>query len=134
MLLSTRNGANVGSRWHPIVAIVAQITALWAFSEAGGATVAILHLPLPGNVVGMALFFAALAAGLIQERWFVRSGSFLTKHIAFFFIPLVVGIVDYAPLLARSGFAIVVALVTSTVLGIVVTAAIAQRLARTSVA
>lgn len=131
MLLAVPTAVAIG-RPHPILAIAAQIAVLWGFSVIGNLVVTVLHVPLPGNVVGMALFFAALAAGLVKERWFARSGSFLTKHIAFFFIPLVVGIVDYAPLVARSGVPIVVALVTSTAIGIVVTSSIAERLVRTS--
>lgn len=117
-----------------LLRIAAQVGALWAFSAAGNALVETLHLPVPGNVLGMALIYGALSCGLIRERWFAASAPFLTKHIAFFFIPLVVGVVDYGLLLVRAGFAILVTLVASTMLGILVTALVGERLTRAAVA
>lgn len=117
-----------------LLGIAAQVGGLWAFSAAGNALAEVLHLPVPGNVLGMALFYGALSCGLLREGWFAASAPFLTKHIAFFFIPLVVGIVDFGPLLARAGFAIIVTVVASTMLGILITSIVGERLAREAVA
>lgn len=109
---------------------VVQLSILWSFSIAGSALAQNLHLALPGNLIGMALLFLALALGIVRESWFATTVRFLTKHLTFFFIPLIVGIMDSGALLARSGGAIVVALALSAALGIAVTALVTDRLAR----
>lgn len=109
---------------------VAQLGILWAFSFAGSRIANGLHLTLPGNVVGMALLFLALTFGVVREAWFASTVRFLTKHLTFFFIPLIVGVMDSGALLARSGLAIAVALVLSAAIGIGVTALVTDRLAR----
>jgi holin-like protein len=121
------------TRWAVTLAeaarMLAQIAALWAFSAGGGALQAGLHLPVPGNVIGMCALFLALATGGLRTEWFELGGGFLTKHLAFFFVPVTVGVMGFGATFAHAGVGIVVALLVSTVCGLVVSGAIAQRLA-----
>ena len=56
-------------------AIAAQVAILWLFSWAGHELVLILHLPLPGNVAGLLLAFAALSSGVLPLRFVERGGA-----------------------------------------------------------
>ena len=108
----------------------AQIAALWAFSAGGGAVQTALHLPVPGNVVGLCALFLGLAAGVLRMEWFEIGGGFLTKHLAFFFVPVTVGVMGFGATFARAGAGIVVALFVSTVIGLIVAGVTTEQLAR----
>ena len=100
--------------------IAVQIVALWAISAAGYWAAAAAHLPIPGNVIGMCALFAALMSGAVKADWFELGGGLLTKHLAFFFVPLTVGLMGFGSLFERAGFAIVVTLLLSAVVGLIV--------------
>src|SRR5690349_17615738 len=74
--------------------LVLQLLGLWGLNLAGVWLVGILHVPIPGNLVGMAGLYLLLSLGLIKLTWFDATGSFLIKHLAFFFIPITVGLMD----------------------------------------
>ena len=110
--------------------IAAQIALLWFISQAGHEIVVYLHLPLPGNVAGMLLTFAALTSGLLPLRLVEEGGGLLVRNLPLFFVPLAVGFVTRGPLLAAHGFAIVATLVVSAAVGFAVTGRVAQLVTR----
>jgi holin-like protein len=113
-----------------IARMVAQIAALWAFSAGGSAVAGGLHLPVPGNVIGMCALFGGLASGLLRGEWFEAGGGFLTKHLAFFFVPVTVGVMAFGSTFARAGTGIIASLLISTVLGYAVAGVTTERLAK----
>ena len=114
-------------RW---LRIGVQITGLAAIFRAATVLVDVLHLPMPGNVLGMLLLFGLLASGAVQEAWVADGAGFLTRHFSFFFIPILVGLLDWAGLLVASGPQLLIALVGSSLVGLVVTGRVVQRLTR----
>ena len=110
--------------------IAAQIALLWFMSRAGHEIVARLHLPLPGNVAGMLLTFAALTSGILPLRLVEEGGALLVRNLPLFFVPLAVGFVTQGPLLAEHGIAIVATLVGSAAIGFAVTGRVAQLVTR----
>lgn len=103
-----------------IATIGAQVAGLWAFSAGGSWIAAAAHLPIPGNVIGMCALFALLLSGAIKADWLDLGGGVLTKHLAFFFVPLTVGLMGFGSLFEHEGIAIVVTLVVSAAVGLVV--------------
>ena len=103
---------------------------LWGFSVGGTLLQASLHLPVPGNVIGLCALYLGLVSGVIKPRWFELGGGFLTKHLAFFFIPVTVGVMGFGGTFARAGLGIICALGVSTILGIVLAGVTTQGLAR----
>jgi holin-like protein len=103
---------------------------LWGFSAGGSAMQTTLHLPIPGNVLGLCALYLGLVSGVIKPQWFELGGGFLTKHLAFFFIPVTVGVMGFGATFARAGAGIVGALAISTVAGIVLAGVTTQHLAR----
>jgi holin-like protein len=124
--LDRRWAATLGA----LVRMLAQIAVLWAFSAGGAAIQTLGHLPIPGNVIGMCALFAGLTTGLLRAEWFDLGGGFLTKHLAFFFVPVTVGVMGFGATFARSGAGIVAALAISAVAGLLVAGVTTQRLAR----
>lgn len=110
--------------------MLGQVAVLWGFSAGGAALQTLFRLPLPGNVIGLVALFALLAAGVIKIEWLELGGGFLTKHLAFFFVPVTVGVMGFGPTFARAGAGIVAALLISTVAGLIVAGVTTERLAR----
>ena len=108
--------------------IVMQIVALVAISQAGYAVAAALQLPVPGNLVGMLFLLGLLATGLVRLTWIETSASLLTRHLAFFFIPIAVGLMAFAELFLDNGPAILLTLVVSAAVGMWSSGISAQRL------
>lgn len=87
-------------------------------------------LPIPGNVIGMGLLLAALAAGLVRVEWIREAADLLLSHLALFFIPAGVGVMVYLDLLQREWLPIVASLVLSTFVVMAVTGWVEGRLER----
>lgn len=95
---------------------------LLAFQLAGEALVFLLGLPIPGAVLGMALLFIWLVARNGDAALDTFTTAFL-RHLSLLFIPAAVGIVAHLDRIAEEWLAIAVALLASTVVAIVSTAA-----------
>ena len=110
--------------------MLVQVGVLWGFSAGGGAIQSFFHLPIPGNVIGLVALFGALATGAIKLEWLELGGGFLTKHLAFFFVPVTVGVMGFGATFARAGVGIVAALLISAIVGLIVAGVTTERLAR----
>ena len=54
-----------------------------------------LNLPIPGNVFGLMLLFVLLLIGVVKVNYIEKAAGFLNKHLAFFYIPFGVGLMNY---------------------------------------
>jgi len=105
---------------------VLQILGLWGLNLAGVWAVDATALPIPGNLLGMVALYGLLSLGVVKVSWFDPTGSFLIKHLAFFFVPITVGLMEWGRLLAQNGIGIVVTLITSAAIGIVLSGLVSQ--------
>ncbi len=103
-----------------------QIGILSLIFRAGQWSVARFHLPLPGNILGMLLLFGLLSLGLVRETWIQEGATLLTKHLAFFFIPIAVGLMEWGSLFRREGHWLLLALVVSTLAALLTTGGLAH--------
>jgi len=106
--------------------VAAQIAGLLLVNQAGYAAASAFHLPVPGNLLGMLFLLALLVSGAVPLRWFETTASFLIRHLAFFFIPITVGLMGFADLFLANGAAILLTLVLSAALGIYLAGLVAQ--------
>jgi holin-like protein len=104
-----------------LLLFIFQITGLWLLNELGYYLTEWLHLPIPGNVTGMLLLFFLLVSGIVRLEWIEKASSFLIRHLAFFFIPVAVGLMEFGGLFLENGVAILAAIVGSAAIGILVT-------------
>ena len=111
-----------------LVTIGAQVGLLWAILTVSNLVVTRLHLRVPGNIVGMLLLLALLSTGVVEERWVAAAAGLLTKHLAFFFIPIAVGLMDWSRLLWQVGHWLLLAIVVSSIAGIVTSGSLIQLL------
>ncbi len=113
------------------MAILRSFLVLLAAQLAGEALRRLLHLPLPGPVLGMALLAAAL---LLQKREpdaaLVKTSNGLLQWLGLLFIPAGAGVVASMGLLRSAWLPITVALLLSTVLTIAATDLVMQWLLR----
>ena len=113
-----------------LVTLAGQVGLLGAIFAVSNVVVTRLHLRVPGNIVGMLLLLALLSTGVVQERWVAAAAGLLTKHLAFFFIPIAVGLMDWGSLLWPVGHWLLVVIVVSSIAGIVTSGGLIQLLSR----
>ena len=106
------------------------ITILLLFQLVGEVISQIFDLPIPGPVVGMGLFFAALSVPGVPAERMREPAQQLLQHLSLLFVPAGVGVMLHFQRVAAEWLPIVFALVLSTVLAIVVAALTTQWLAR----
>jgi len=109
-------------------AVAAQVSLLWVASYVGHEAVKLGHLPLPGNVAGLLVMFAALSCGVLPLRFVEEGAGLLVRNLPLFFVPMAVGFLTQGHLLATHGVAIAVALVGSAAFGFAVTGRVAQHM------
>jgi holin-like protein len=70
-----------------------------------------LHVPLPGNLLGMLLLTLALCTGLVKLEWVETASNLLIRHMMLFFVPILVGVTAYLKWIAGDPWPIVSSLV-----------------------
>ena len=81
---------------------------------------------IPGSVIGMILLFAALCLKVVKPEQVKPVAKFLCDHMALFFVPAGVGIVNALDILSRYWLAVLLACGISTIIVIVVVASVQQ--------
>lgn len=109
-----------------------QICVLAAISQLGYLCAEHWSLPLPGNLVGMLLLLAMLRSGLVRLEWIEAGASVLLAHLAFYFVPIAVGLMGFSDLLQRHGLALLATLLIAAAMGIVCAGFVTQVLGRRS--
>lgn len=79
-----------------VATVAVQVALLSAMSRLGHEIVVLLHLPLPGNVAGMLLTFAALSCGLLPLRYVEQGAGLLVLNLPLFFVRPAVGFMAMA--------------------------------------
>lgn len=102
-----------------------QFLIIISFTFLGEIVSKMLHLPIPGSVIGMVLLFLALVFNLLKIETIEIVGNYLLENLSIFFLPAGVGIMVYYPVIKDSWwslliFAIVVTGLTMSVVGQVV--------------
>jgi holin-like protein len=114
------------------------LTVLIGAQLAGEVIHRLLHLPLPGPVIGM--FILALALVTRAQSWLTptascssdlhKTATVLISNMGLLFVPAGVGIIAELNILQREWLPIVTGLLVSTVLGLVVTGVVMHRITR----
>lgn len=110
--------------------LICQIFLFWVINELGNFIVNILHIPVPGNIIGMLLLLIFLLTGIIQLKWVDIGASLLNRHLSFFFIPISVGLMTLGSIFMSSGIRLLFILVLSAIIGIIGTGLTSQLLAK----
>ena len=109
-----------------VVRIIVQIGILNIFYYMGVGIVALLHVPLPGSVIGLLLLALSLNFKIIKVEYIQDGAGFLIGVLTLFFIPATVGVIDYPELFSTTGLLIMLAVIASTLISIYVTGLLSQ--------
>ncbi|ECH9276557.1 CidA/LrgA family holin-like protein [Salmonella enterica subsp. enterica] len=88
----------------------------------------LLHLPIPGSILGIALLFTLLKTGVVKLKWIERGANWLLAELLLFFVPSAVGVMQYIPLLESEGVRILIVVILSTVIVMACSGLIASRI------
>ena len=86
----------------------------------------LLHLPIPGHVLGMILLFTVLYFKVLKFNLIEDSGDFLLKNMVVFFVPSTVGLIDNYHLLKNDIFKILIVIFITTFATLIVTGRVVQ--------
>ena len=81
-----------------------------------------LNLPVSAGVIGLFLVLIGLVSGVFKLQWIKTGSDFMLAELVLFFIPCVVGLINYKSLFIAEGWQLITAIVLSTLCVMVFTA------------
>jgi len=91
-----------------------QLAVLWGIYLLSDALVTLTALPVPANVLGIFILFGLLCLGVLRVEQVEGMADFLLKHLVFFFIPIVTGLMEWGGVFLEHGPALACAIVVSS--------------------
>jgi holin-like protein len=91
-----------------------QVAGLTAFSMLINKVTPLLHIPIPGSIIGMLVLFLLLESGVIRLNWVEVGASWLLAELLLFFIPSAVGVMKYSGLLEVNGLQVLAVVLVGT--------------------
>lgn len=85
-----------------------------------------LNIPIPGNIIAMILLFLSLCTGVIKVEKVENISTFFLDHLAFFFIPAGVGLMNSFDSIKSSAIQILIICIVTTIIVMAVTGIIVQ--------
>ncbi|MDP4795843.1 MAG: CidA/LrgA family protein [Rhodospirillales bacterium] len=105
--------------------------ALILICQLAGETIQVAtRVTVPGPVIGMAILFAGLLIRRGLPQGLNDTATGLLRHLALLFVPAGVGVMLHIPRLAGEWWPIALAIVPGTLITIVITALVMERLGR----
>ncbi len=104
------------------IRIIAEVGILYLFYLAGDVLQKLLHLPVPGSIVGLLLLFVLLLLKIVPVKLIENGSSFILAYLPMFFIPATAGIMNHLDIFGGRGLLLIAVLVVSSVITMVVTA------------
>ena len=86
----------------------------------------IFNIPIPGNIIAMILLFVSLCTGIIKVEKVDDISTFFLDHLAFFFIPAGVGLINSFDSIKSSAIQIIIICIITTIIVMAVTVIIVQ--------
>jgi len=108
--------------------LISGVLILIVYHQVGEWLMRLTDWPLPGAVVGMLLFFLTLLALREPPEVVTLGAEFLLRHLALLFVPAGVGVVLLLDLIRDQWLAMLISLVASTLLSMLFTGWLMQRL------
>lgn len=112
---------------------IVQVGILYVFYLLGAALQKLLHLPLPGSIIGMILLLTALSLKIVKTNWVVLGAKYLLAILPLLLVPATIGVMKYPALFTGKGVLIFLMVIVSTIITIVVTARTSQYLEKRAV-
>lgn len=108
------------------MSVLKQLFVLFAVSLAGETVSAILPFTFPASVAAMVILLLLLSFKVLKPEQMKESGSFLLDNMAFFFIPVCVGVLEYWDVVVQNLWPILLISLLTTPLVFFVTGHVVQ--------
>ena len=102
--------------------MIIQIGLLLIFWWIGSLLQQTLNLPVSAGVIGLFLVLIGLVSGVFKLQWIKTGSDFMLAELVLFFIPCVVGLINYKSLFIAEGWQLITAIVLGTMCVMVFTA------------
>ncbi|MGZ7442518.1 CidA/LrgA family protein [Paenibacillus sp. TH7-28] len=109
---------------------VFQVAILFLFTFAMNEIAKLLHLPIPGSILGIFVLFTLLKTNIVKLAWIEQGANWLLAELLLFFIPSAVGIMKYMPLLESEGVRILIVVIFSTLIVMISSGLVASRISK----
>ncbi|EON71527.1 holin-like protein [Lysinibacillus sphaericus OT4b.31] len=109
-----------------IAKCLVQIGYLYILLFVGNSIARILHLPIPGSIIGLVLLFLLLQFHIIKLEWVELGAGLLLSELLLFFIPSAIGVINYDALFGVQGMKVVLVIVVSAIVVMLMTGYTAQ--------
>lgn len=86
-----------------IIRVIAEVAILYVFYLAGDVLQKLLHLPVPGSIVGLLLLFVLLLLKIVPVKLIENGSSFILAYLPMFFIPATAGIMNHLDIFSGRG-------------------------------
>ena len=96
---------------------ILQVGYLYIILFVGNGISSLLHIPIPGSIIGLGLLFLLLQFKILKLEWIELGAALLLSELLLFFIPSAIGVMDYDALFGVQGMKVIAVIVGS---GIVV--------------
>lgn len=110
------------------IIIILQIFLLYAISYLGSCIVKLLHIPLPGSIVGLLILLLLLHLKIIRPQFIEKGAGFLLPILTLLFIPATVGVINFPELVSLYGLLLLLITVISTLFALGFTGIIARKI------
>ncbi|PQP86621.1 CidA/LrgA family protein [Paenibacillus sp. AR247] len=107
-----------------------QVAVLMLFSYAMNQLAGLLHLPVPGSILGIIVLFLLLESGVVKLEWIEVGANWLLAELLLFFIPAAVGVMKYFAMLESDGVRILLVVIFSTIVVMASSGLTAARIAK----
>lgn len=105
---------------------IVQILILYVFYYIGVFIVDITGLPLPASILGLVLLAFCLQMKWVKVEYIQEGAGFLIGFMTLFFIPPIVGIIDYPELLSVEGVLLLGTVFVSTLFAILISSKLSE--------
>ncbi|MGM0712820.1 CidA/LrgA family protein [Brevibacillus parabrevis] len=105
-----------------------QVLLLFGFTWVGKGIASFLPIPVPGSLIGLLLLFICLHNGWVRLKWVEAGATLLFSQMILFFVPSLVGMMQYPWLLGGKGLLVLIVVVSGCALVMVSTGVVAERL------
>ncbi|MDU5950118.1 MAG: CidA/LrgA family holin-like protein, partial [Paenibacillus macerans] len=109
---------------------VFQVAILFLFTFVMNEVAKLLHLPVPGSILGIFVLFVLLKTNIVKLAWIEQGANWLLAELLLFFIPSAVGIMKYMPLLESEGVRILIVVIFSTLIVMISSGLVASRISK----
>lgn len=108
------------------VKILIQIGVIFGLYWISQGIEAVLPFPFPASVISMLILLVLLLLRVIKVEQIREKTDFVLGNLTFFFVPVVVGVMNYVDVIAENAVALLVISLVTTVLTFGVTAWVVQ--------